>query len=188
MNKLTHFGENSFSTSKLVIAATALLILQACSSGHDELQQWMDQQRAEIKPSVKPLEEPKQFVPANYEGRSLARFDPFDGKKLMSALQADRRTPNSALADAERDRRKQPLEAYPLDTMSMVGSLRKNGRLVGLVKVDNLLYQVVPGNYLGQNFGLVKSVDDRQIVLREIVQDAAGEWIERAATLEIQEK
>ena len=164
------------------------LALHGCSSGHDELQGWMDQQRQEIKPSVHPIAEPKQFIPANYDGRSLARFDPFDGKKLTTALIQDRKSPGSALVDAEQDRRKQPLEAYALDTMSMVGSLKKNGRLVGLVKVDNLLYQVVPGNYLGQNFGLVKSVDDRQIVLREIVQDAAGEWIERASTLEIQEK
>ena len=171
---------------KLVWVAVVGFGLQACGGGQGELQSWMDQQRQAIKPSVKPISEPKQFVPANYAG--VSKIDPFDARKLTMALLADRRTPNSALADAEMSRRKQPLEAYALDTMSMVGSLKKNGRLVGLVKVDSLLYQVLPGNYLGQNFGLVKSVDDHQIVLREIVQDAAGEWIERAAALELQEK
>ena len=173
-----------------VRAAVALLLLgslQGCSGNHEELRTWMDQQRQVIKPSVKPIAEPKQFVPANYEGRQ-ATLDPFDAKKLTRVLQQSKSTPTSVLFDAEQDRRKQPLEAYALDTMHMVGTLKRNGRLVGLVKVDNLLYQVVPGNYLGQNFGLVKTVDDRQIVLREIVQDAAGEWIERAASLEIQEK
>lgn len=172
-----------------VRASVALLVLglQACSSNHEELRTWMDQQRQVIKPSVKPIAEPKQFVPANYEGRQV-RLDPFDAKKLTSVLFESKSTPTSVLFDAEKDRRKQPLEGYALDTMHMVGTLKKNGRLVGLVKVDNLLYQVLPGNYLGQNFGLVKAVDDRQIVLREIVQDAAGEWIERAASLEIQEK
>ena len=164
-----------------------LLALQACSNNHEELRTWMDQQRQVIKPNVQPISEPKQFIPANYEGRQ-ARLDPFDAKKLTTVLLQSRSSPTSVLFDAEKDRRKQPLEAYALDTMHMVGTLKKNGRLVGLVKVENLLYQVVPGNYLGQNFGLVKAVDDRQIVLREIVQDAAGEWIERAASLEIQEK
>ena len=187
MNNLKYFKAVRLSRGiQIVVTVIVGLSLQACSSGQGELQAWMDQQRQTIKPSVKPISEPKQFVPANYVG--AAKVDPFDARKLTMALLADRRTPNSALADAEQSRRKQPLEAYALDTMSMVGSLKKNGRLVGLVKVDGLLYQVLPSNYLGQNFGLVKSVDDHQIVLREIVQDAAGEWIERAATLELQEK
>jgi type IV pilus assembly protein PilP len=166
--------------------AATVLALQACSGDQSELQAWMEQQRQSIKPSVKPISEPTQFVPANYVGSS--KIDPFDARKLTMALLGDRRSPNSALADMEQNRRKQPLEAHALDTMAMVGSLQRNGRLVGLVKVDNLLYQVVPGNYMGQNYGLVKSVDEQHIVLREIVQDAAGEWIERAATLELQEK
>lgn len=166
--------------------ALAMLMLQACSEDHGELQDWMEQQRQSIRPHVKPLAEPTQFVPANYVGS--AQVDPFDARKLTMALVGDRRSPQSALAELEQNRRKQPLEAYALDTMTMVGSLQRNGRLVGLVKVDNLLYQVVPGNYMGQNYGLVKTVDEQQIVLREIVQDAAGEWIERAAILELQEK
>jgi type IV pilus assembly protein PilP len=187
MKTLKHSKEN-WQLIRLGMIVALGLILQGCSSGEDELRGWMSQQRQDIKPSIKPIAEPKQFVPANYDGRTLARFDPFDGKKLTNVLIQDRKSSGSILLDIENNRRKQPLEAYALDTMSMVGSLRKNGRLVGLVKVDNLLYQVIPGNYLGQNFGLVKSVDDHQIVLREIVQDAAGEWIERAAALEIQEK
>jgi type IV pilus assembly protein PilP len=54
--------------------------------------------------------------------------------------------------------------------------------------VDNLLYQVKPGDYLGQNYGRITRITETQIVLREIVQDAAGEWIERPASLQLQEK
>jgi type IV pilus assembly protein PilP len=64
----------------------------------------------------------------------------------------------------------------------------KQGTPVALLKVDNLLYQVRPGNYLGQNFGKIMKVDETGVVLREIVQDAAGEWIERTATLQLQER
>ena len=69
----------------------------------------------------------------------------------------------------------------------MVGSLDRAGSRVALVKVDNLLYQVRPGAYLGQNFGKVTKISENEVTLREIVQDAAGEWIERVATLQLQE-
>jgi type IV pilus assembly protein PilP len=72
--------------------------------------------------------------------------------------------------------------------MTMVGSLVKQGSPVALVRVDNLLYQVRPGNYLGQNFGKIIKVGESELALREIVQDAAGEWIERMATLQLQER
>ena len=88
----------------------------------------------------------------------------------------------------ELNRRKEPLEAFPLDAMSMVGSLLKQGQPVALVKVDALLYQVRPGNYLGQNYGRITKVAETEVVLRELVQDAAGEWVERTATLQLQEK
>ena len=67
-------------------------------------------------------------------------------------------------------------------------SVLKEGRPVALVRVDNLLYQVRPGNYLGQNFGRIMKVAETEVILREIVQDAAGEWIERTATLQLQER
>jgi type IV pilus assembly protein PilP len=70
----------------------------------------------------------------------------------------------------------------------MVGSLMKAGKPVALIRVDNLLYQVHPGNYLGQNYGRIVKVGETEIVLREIVQDASGEWVERPATLQLQER
>ena len=54
--------------------------------------------------------------------------------------------------------------------------------------MQTLLYQVRPGDYLGQNFGKVTKINESEITLREIAQDAVGEWIERAATLQLQER
>jgi type IV pilus assembly protein PilP len=86
------------------------------------------------------------------------------------------------------NRRKEPLEAYPLDSMHMVGSVAKFGRQYALMKVDNLLYQVKVGDYIGQNYGKVTKISETEVALREIVQDAAGEWTERPTTLQLQEK
>ena len=159
--------------------------LGACSGEQVELQQWLEQQRREVKPSVKPLVPPKKFDPQPYSG--LQMVEPFSNQKLAVALKAEARQPNSLLS-GEMNRRKEPLEAYPLDGMSMVGSVARDKQPMALMKVDNLLYQVKVGDYLGQNYGRVTRITETEITLREIVQDAVGEWIERPASLQLQEK
>ncbi len=166
-------------------AAMALVLLAACSAEHDELRQWMDQQRREIKPNVTPLQAPKKFDPQPYT--SAQAVDPFSTQKLTVALKQEARQPNSLLS-AELNRRKEPLEAYPLDSMGMVGSVNRQGQPYALLRVDALLYQVKVGDYLGQNYGRITRIGETEIALREIIQDAAGEWIERPATLQLQER
>jgi type IV pilus assembly protein PilP len=172
----------------LTAISTALLLGACGSSGEEDLQAWMKEQRALARPKVEPIPEPKKFTPQAYTQE--ASTDPFSNVKLTQALKRDsaQSTSNAALAAPELARRKEPLEAHPLDTMTMVGSMVKEGRPVALVRVDNLVYQVRPGNYLGQNFGKIVKVAETEVVLREIVLDAAGEWIERAATLQLQER
>lgn len=159
--------------------------LTACGGDQEELTQWMEQQRREVKPSVEPLSPPKTFVPQPYT--MLDSVEPFSIQKLTVALKQEARQPNSLLS-AEINRRKEPLEAYPLDSMSMVGSVVRGGRWYALLRVDNLLYQVKQGDYIGQNYGKITKISETDISLREIVQDAAGEWIERTSALQLQEK
>ena len=166
-------------------ALLLLLALAACSPDLDELRAWMEQQRREVKPNVTPLQAPKKFDPEPYT--EAQAVEPFSQQKLTVALKQEARQPNSLLS-AELNRRKEPLESYPLDSMSMVGSVSKLGQPLALVRVDNLLYQVKVGDYLGQNYGRITKIAETEIALREIVQDAAGEWIERPATLQLQEK
>jgi type IV pilus assembly protein PilP len=166
-------------------AALAIVLLAACSGEQEELQQWMEQQKREVKPSVQPLSPPRKFNPQAYA--ATGGVEPFSPQKLTVALKQEARQPNSLLA-SEFNRRKEPLEAYPLDSMRMVGSVVKNGRNYALLRVDNLLYQVKLGDYLGQNYGKIVKITETDVSLREIVQDAAGEWIERPSALQLQEQ
>ncbi|MBX3611762.1 MAG: pilus assembly protein PilP [Hydrogenophaga sp.] len=149
----------------------------------------MQAERNAIKPSVQPIPEPTRFVPQPYSVERLV--PPFSTEKLASLLrgtQSATSANSAALIEPELARRRQPLEAFPLDAMAMVGSLDRNGELIALVRVDRLLYQVRPGNYLGQNFGRVTRISETEVTLREIVQDAAGEWIERPTALQLVEE
>ena len=171
-----------------LIMLCALPMWGCGSTGEDELRQWMANERAQAKPRVTPISEPKQFLPQPYvadEG-----MEPFNVLKLTQALKRESAqvATNAALIAPEMARRKEPLEAFPLDAMAMVGSMNKNGKPTALLTVDKLLYQVQLGNYLGPNYGRITAITETSIQLREIVQDPTGDWIERTTSLELQEE
>ena len=174
---------------KLLATICLLRVLAGCgSSSEDDIRQWMVEERNQTRPKVAPIPAPKQFKPEAYT--NAAATEPFSNQKLTQALKRDSSqvAANGALVAPELARRKEPLEAFPLDAMALVGSILKERQPVALVKVDSLLYQVKQGSYLGQNFGRVTKITETEVTLREIVQDAAGEWIERVATLQLQER
>lgn len=181
----------SIASHRYLIRAAALVMLIALSGcwgdDQEDLKQWMQDQRNATKPSVPPIPEPKKFTPELY-ANDLS-IEPFSSQKLAQALkrEASQATANAALVAPELNRRKEVLEGYPLDAIAMVGTMLPKGVPVALIRVDKLLYQVRVGNYVGQNYGKVMKVTETELVLREIVQDAAGEWIERQASLQLQE-
>ena len=173
-----------YSLSSALLAVS----LAGCDApDQQELQQWMTAQRNATTPRITPLSAPTRFMPQSYDQQDA--IEPFSNQKLVQALKRDsnKATANAALITPELSRRKEPLEAMPLDAISMVGSLTKAAQPVALVRVDNLIYQVRVGNYLGQNYGRITAVTEAGIALREIVQDASGEWLERPATLQLLE-
>lgn len=163
------------------IAAT---VLAACSGSNDELRQWMADTRKEMKPVTATLAEPKSFEPFIYHDQN--EIDPFDPSKVANALKALSAKSGSGLAP-DLTRRREPLEAYPVDAITMVGTLQRPNLRYALLRADGVIYQIKVGNYIGQNFGIVTKVDENEVALKEVVQDAAGEWVERATTLQLQE-
>ncbi|MCA0325674.1 MAG: pilus assembly protein PilP [Proteobacteria bacterium] len=170
------------------VGLVAVALLGGCSSDTEDIHQWMSEQRRLTQPKITPISEPKRYVPLAYS--ESGALDPFSSQRLTQVLRQEVGPENNSarLLAAEQNRRKEPLESYPLDVMEMVGSLDRQGQREALVRVDKLLYRVKTGNYLGQNYGLVTQISENEVKLREIVQDAAGEWIERTAALQLQEK
>ena len=169
----------------LIMAACAALLAGCGDSDVREVRDWMTQVQQETRPSVKPLPEPKDFIPYAYAARD--QVYPFSLAKLLTELARVAETSNNPnKPDLQRPR--ELLETYPLDTMRMVGTMEKGGTRYALVQIDRSLYQVKPGQRIGQNFGIVTRVGDDAVNIREVVQDAAGEWVERLAKLELQSK
>ena len=125
----------------LCITAGALLLagLGACTADNDELIQWMEQQHKEIKPNIAPIYPPKKFDPQPYLG--VTGVEPFGTQKLIPVGGASNGK-GSALLAAAKAHATQELESYPLDSMTMVGSLQQGGKAHALLMVENLLHDV----------------------------------------------
>lgn len=168
-----------------VLATVLLAGLSGCGdSGVPEVRQWMDEAKRNTKISIPKLSEPKKFTPFQYTAKN--EIDPYNPVKLSVALAKLQAKSNSGLKP-DMDRRREALEAYPLDVIKMVGTLQKTGLNQVLLQVDKTVFQAKVGNYVGPNFGMITKVTETGVELKEIVQDASGEWTERKATLELQE-
>ena len=166
---------------KRIVVSAALITLAGCGGEMDELKQFVRDSEKGLPRRIEPLPPVKPFEPFTYEGFDLP--DPFKPRKLASADQK-----RDVRVEEQINRRKEPLEAFPLEQLKMVGTLSQNKETYALVKADKTLYRVKKGNYMGQNFGLITEVTENEIKLKEIVQDSAGDWAERQSILPLLEE
>jgi type IV pilus assembly protein PilP len=166
---------------KRLLVPVALVVLGGCSSEINDLKQFVKDSDKGLPRKIDPLPAVKPFEPFTYEGFDLP--DPFKPRKLT----APREGSGGGLAP-DLNRRKEPLEAFPLEQLKMVGTLSQGKDTYALVRADKTLYRVKKGNYMGQNFGLITDVTESEIKLKEIVQDSAGDWAERQSVLPLLEE
>lgn len=153
--------------------------LSGCGSGDmDDLQRFVAETGNNMQGKIDQLPEVKAYEPFSYAAFDLP--DPFKPRKLS--------TGGGGGMQPDLNRPKEPLEAFSLETLKMVGLLSQNRVNQAVIKTpDNAIYHIKKGNYIGQNFGLVTQISDNEVTLREIVQDSAGDWSERTSTLNLQE-
>jgi type IV pilus assembly protein PilP len=171
-------------TTRRALTALALAggaLLAGCSDEQQELRGWMDEQRRSMPATRESVSPPKRFEPFRYE--NAGQSDPFSPAKL--ALKGGPPVSNGIKPDL--NRRREALEGYPLESIRMVGHMTSGRSAFALLEADKMVYQARVGNYAGQNFGMITRVTESEVVLRELVQDAAGDWVERDTSLRLQE-
>lgn len=155
-------------------------LLTGCGGGEgDDLDQFMANAANDMSKNVPPLPEVKPYSPLQYNADG-ALSEPFRARKVVGA---------SGGLQPNLNRPRESLEAFPLESLKYVGMLKKGKNTHGLVKKpDNTIEQVKVGNYMGPNYGLVMAINEGVIELKELVQDdTTGDWVERSASLNLQE-
>jgi type IV pilus assembly protein PilP len=182
--KFKPFSLETLQARHVLLQAAVVFAVAACSSEHSELQAWMEEETRAVAPTKEKISEPKAFEPYRYE--NATQVDPFSNVKLATAL--DKLQKNKGALQPDLKRRREVLENFPLENIRMVGHLANNKAAFALLQAENVVYQAKIGNYLGQNFGVITKMNDTEVQIKELVQDAAGEWTERETALRIQEK
>jgi len=156
------------------------LVLTACNGDEgDDLDSFIKNSARDMRPKIKPLPEVKPYLALQYNADDKLS-DPFRSRKASS---------KNGVLQPNLSRPKEPMEAYPLESIKYVGQLSKPKLTFALLLTpDNGVQQVKVGNYVGQNFGMITNITDSEVVLKEIVQDElSGDWIERVSNLPLQE-
>jgi len=158
------------------------VLLTACGGGEfSDLKEFVEQSGQGLRGHVEPLPQVKAYEPMSYNAFDLP--DPFKPRKI----EPERNASSGPAPDT--NRRKEPLEAYPLESLKMVGTLERGKQRWALIKTpDGNLYRVRDKNYMGQNFGVIAMITDSSITLKELIQDTTGSWSERTSNLQLLEE
>ena len=115
------------------------LVAGCGGESHQDLRVWMAEQGKGARGKLDPLPQIKPYDPFAYNAFDLP--DPFKPRKIEPTKGASKLAPDLT-------RRKEPLEAYPLESLAMVGTLETNKTVFALVRTpDRDVYQIRAGNY-----------------------------------------
>ena len=171
---------------KLLVSAGMVLLAACGGEEQGELRQELTAMTKDLRGKVDPLPQVRSYEPVPYKGESM--IDPFvPGRIVVAAVAGGSGTGGGGGVQPDLNRPKEPLEAFPLDAIQMVGTLAQNKDMYALVRAGTNLFRVKKGNYMGQNFGLITAIEESQINLKEVVQDSGGDWVERSTTLQMSE-
>ena len=166
------------------ILASAALVGGCGGDQFSDLKQFVEDSGKDLRGRVEPIPEVKQFEPFAYNAFELP--DPFRPREMALA---NRGGPSAGGPQPDLNRRKEALESFALESLQMVGTLEQKQVRYALIKTpDNNLYRVKAGNYVGQNFGVITTISESAVTLKEVIQDSSsGSWNERTSNLQLLE-
>jgi len=162
------------------ILLLATLLLVACGGEEfQDLQDFVKNSGAGLRGQVDPAPEIKPYEPYPYDN-SASLPDPFKARKQeIKPVPTGFNQPDFA-------RPRQELEEFPMESMKMVGYLRKGTAGHAIIRSsEGKLHRVKVGNYMGMNFGQITSITETEVKIKEMVQDGAGDWLERESSLQL---
>jgi len=172
-------------TFRAFTIALSLLALAGCGGEQfSDLRQFVKDSDNLPRGRIPPLPEAKPYEAFSYDAFDLV--DPFKPRKIAPPKPT---RIAGGIQPPDPNRRKEALEAYPLENLKMVGTLQQKKEMHALVKApDASLFRVKSGNFIGQNFGRITEISESAIKLKELVQDSGGEWREEERTLLLQDE
>lgn len=160
----------------------ASVLLTGCGGEEfQDLSDFVKNSGKDMRGKIPPPPEVKLYEPFVYDNEANLP-DPFKPRK------PDLRSGRGGINQPDLERPKEALEEFPLENLRMVGYLFQNKVGYAVVRApDGKLHRIKAGNYIGLNFGLIKEVTETEVIVKEVVQDSAGDWSDRVSSLQLLE-
>jgi type IV pilus assembly protein PilP len=173
------------SLPRALVIAVSLFVAACGTEEHGDLKEELNQLTKDLRGRVDPLPQVRPYEPVPYTAESA--IDPFRPERIEVASARGSSSASASLIEEQKKRPPEPLEAFPLESIQMLGTITQQKETFALVKAGPNLYRVKKGNYMGTNFGVITAIDEGQISVKELVQDSTGDWVERMSSLQMLE-
>lgn len=146
-----------------------------------DLQRYVEEVLARQAPVIAPLPQVRPYEIYAYQSAGKKDpFEPFFGNRGNDRPE----TTQTPCPGPDPDRVREELEAYPLDSLRMVGTIERDEVLWGVVlSAEGAIHRVTVENFMGRNNGRIVDIREEAIDIIEIVPDGQGCWQERDTTL-----
>ena len=156
-----------------------MFTLVACSEQNEDLVNWMTETSQQAKTRISKPKEAKLNLQPSYAPPPQPKLNMFDPAKLRVGMQGTN-APNP-------NRPKEILENYPLNELRYVGLIKSaNKSPSAFIQINDHVYTVTIGNYLGQNYGRITAITPDEIIISELLEDANGTWSDHSNNLPLQ--
>jgi type IV pilus assembly protein PilP len=170
--------------SAAILLLWSLFGLGGCNSGPDaDLLEYVNKVKSGELSRNEMIPKAKEYTFFRYEADRLR--DPFQ----LGGISPRQTSDKTSGISPDKERKREPLEDYPLDTLRMVGVISVNNKQWAMIQTtDGQVYRVTVGHHLGQNHGRITAVKKNYVQIVEIVSDGLGGWTEREASLSMTER
>ena len=181
-------------TLRLTIQILFSVFLMSCSTTSGDVKKFIADTKKIQKSNIKPLPHLQEYEQISYSAMKFR--DPFTLPVKKSGIVLKQPVHVTHVESVkfqqkrpDYDRPREYLESVSLDTLKMVGTIKKMGETWGLV-VDRtgIIHRVKEGNYLGENSGKINKITEDSIDIDEMVPDEQGGWTDRKANLNVNGK
>lgn len=179
-------------TTKTLITVSLSTLLSACVSNDiSDLEAQVSEIMARPGGEIEPLPEIKPYEAYSYQSMEAGAVDPFEPFYVEQQKVVQEEQDAGLTEEMEREiknRNREELEGYELDSLKMVGTLDGVEEQWGIIQSpDGTVHRVTVGNYMGRNIGKITNIFEDKIELREIIKNSQGRWEERVAAIALAE-
>lgn len=168
---------------RIASLSASLLLLAACGGEQEDLRRYINEVQARPAAPIEPIPPVRTYEPVAYTAREAR--NPF---LPLSSEEASGGGESGTGPRPDPDRPKEYLERFSLDTLAMVGTLTQGPSDWALIEdTEGVVHRVRENNYVGQNHGRVVRITDDEVILSELIPDGSGGWLEREATIALEE-